>query len=131
MSHRLAFALPLVAHALIEGPGAIAMLAVPQRLFPDVALHDLNLVRGLGGAMLALSVLALLALSRRVTLQLIVATLPLGVFHLTSLGLVIYRWTTNPDVPERMLTSIVVHSVLGLWFAFLAVRYPRFTSLAS
>lgn len=124
MPSRLLLFSPLVLHALLEGPGSVAMLIAPAWLFPDVAVSDLNLVRGLGGALLALSVLAVLALSHRVTLQLIVATLPLAIFHLTSLALVIYRWTSNPDVPDRMITSILIHSILGLWFAFLVVAYP-------
>ena len=124
MPRRLTLFSPLILHTLLEGPSSFAMLIVPARLFPDVAVNDLNLVRGLGGALLALSVLAVLALSRRVTLQLVVATLPLAIFHLTSLALVIFRWMTDPSVPERLITSILVHSVLGLWFAFLVVAHP-------
>ena len=122
---RILILAPLYIHTLLEGPSSIAMLVVPGWLFPEVVPQDLNLVRGLGGCLLALTVLAVLAISNRVTMQLLVTTVPLAVFHLTSLGLVIHRWISDPDVLERLITSIVVHSVLGLWFAFLIVAFPK------
>ena len=103
-------------HIFIEGGGALGMLLFPHLLFPEATM-----VRGVGGALLPLVVLAVLALRRPAEL-LVPASICTLLYHLIATALVSVQ--IFPAIDQALpiqWTSLIIHLVLGAGFAWVLV----------